>query len=275
MLNRSRTIFVIGLCYSIIFIPTCSFAATLLKPHYDDWKLNAKPSNEIGFSQDEAYVSDLRSFWSYSSLHYYRTSSKGTFGGRINYANRFGIGGEQYQLEAYPKFAQIGYADLMFAYSNTSQRVFPQYQYRIEPYITLPKNLEASLGQYYLRSFSSNIYTYTASIAKTFSNNTIWFRPYYYNPKNVAFFELGAKHYFSDDVYLGVKAGAGNVPDIGDVVPFTQIVAYRGVYLGLNGQIPLRKQTFLRFGIGYLHQNYTTGLFRQVTDGSLEIIWRF
>ncbi len=64
------------------------------------------PRNEIGFNTDEAYVSDVQGYWNFSSLHYYHFGDSGTYGARVNYAKRYGTTGEQYQLEAYPKFPE-------------------------------------------------------------------------------------------------------------------------------------------------------------------------
>ena len=87
------------------------------------------PKNEFGYDQDEAYVSDLKAYWSFSSLHYYRFTQAGIFGARVNYANKYAIAGEQYQLEAYPKIFPESlpgsYINLVFGLSNTSQQVYP------------------------------------------------------------------------------------------------------------------------------------------------------
>jgi len=241
-----------------------------------------KPLNELGFDQDEAYVSDIGGYWSYSSLHYYRFTNAGIFGARVNYANRYGIGGEQYQLEAYPKlfknfyFIKDSYLSLTGAISNTSQRVYPHYQYLIEPYFSFPCGFEASIGQRFLRTFDVNVYTYTASIGKNIGSNFVWFRPYHYTPKSVDFFEVGIRHYFdADDTYAALKAGAGKMPDIGDVPPLNQIIILKTQLITLDGQMPIRKNIFLKAGVGYMRQTYNSGNVREITDGSLGIIWQF
>lgn len=241
-------------------------------------KQKAIPRNELGFYQDENYVSDLKSYWSYSSLHYYRFTKHGTFGGRVNYANRYGTPGEQYQLEAYPKLFEGAYATLSFALSNTSQRVYPHYQYTVEPYFSLPRtNFEVSLGQRYIKSYGVNIYTYTGSVAYYLNNYFIWFRPYHYTPKSTDYFELGIRRYSDDDTnkYFSIKAGIGKYPDIGDFPPLNQIIIVSANSIGFDGKYPLTKTLFLQGWVGYIRQVYHSGLVREVTDGALGINWQF
>jgi YaiO family outer membrane protein len=243
------------------------------------------PLNELGFDQDEAYVSDIGGYWSYSSIHYYRFTKYGVFGARVNYADRYANGGEQYQLEAYPKlvknfyFIVDSYIELTGAKSNTSQRVFPQYQYSIEPYLTLPNDYEVSFGQRYSRGYGVNIYTYTGSIGKYLDDGKyfLWFRPYHFTPKSVDYFEVGARRFFNDEQtsFITVRGGIGRMPDIGDVPPLNQIIILQEDNLSVDGQIPLRKDIFFKAGLGYSRQGYSFGHVRHVTDGSVGIFWQF
>jgi len=167
--------------------------------------------NELGVSFNDAYVDDVNGYWTYSSAHYYRFTDEGTYGGRVNYATRYGTDAEQYQFEAYPKFQNdlhIQYIQMSFAYSNFSQILFPNYQYSFEPYFTLPHNFEISLGFRGLNSYGTGIYTYTGSLAYYFGNNYAWFRPYIYAPDSAQFYEIGLRHYFSNpNTFISIKAG--------------------------------------------------------------------
>lgn len=239
-------------------------------------KLSEQVHNKLGFSQNEVFVSDLDRPWSFSSLSYYRLTDYGTFGARFNYANRFGIDGIQYQIEAYPKFFQVAHADLMFAFSDSSERVFPKYQYRVEPYFSLSKNIEFSLGQYYSNSFNKSIYTYTGSVAYHFNNYNIWLRPSRFEPKPANFIEVGLSRYFTDEnTYLSVKAGAGKMPDIGDLPPLDEIITLKTYLINVTGQMALNKSLFLRGWVGYTKQEFDTGNLRELFDVAGEIIWRY
>lgn len=235
-----------------------------------------KLRNEIGIGQEEDYVSDLGGYWSYSTLNYYRFTDKGTYGGRINYANRYANGGEQYQLEAYPKFTDNLYATLTVALSNTSQRVFPHYQYVVEPYYAFKNGFVVSLGQRYARTFDVNIYTYTGSVGHEVGNYFIWVRPYHYTPKSTNYVEVGVRRTFEDEnKYLSLTIGGGRTPDIGDLPPLNQIITLSAKALNLSGQLPLSKAIFLRGNVGYIKQDYQTGNERNIKQGSIGLIWRF
>jgi YaiO family outer membrane protein len=239
----------------------------------------SQPRNELGLNVDEAYVSDVGGYWTYSTLHYYRFTQRGTFGARINYAKRYGTTGEQYQLEAYPTFPSVPYLQyirLSAAYANFTQILFPNYQYAIEPYFNLPKNFEFSLGFSGLRSIGVNIYTYTGSLAYYWGNNYLWFRPYHYTPKSSDFFELGVRHYFEDkNTFISVKGGIGKAPDILDLAPLNQIIVLDQNLIAINGQFAMQKNLYLQAGAGYLRQVFPSGKVRNITDGSLGIIWQF
>lgn len=235
--------------------------------------------NELGASFNDAYVSDQNSYWTYSSLHYYRFTDFGTYGGRVNYATRYGTNAEQYQFEAYPKFQNswhIQYIQMSFAYSNFSQILFPNYQYSFEPYFNLPHNFELSAGFRGLDSFGVGIYTYTGSLGYYFGNNYAWFRPYIYAPEPAQFYEIGIRHYFSNkNTFVSLKAGKGKAPDILDLAPLNQIIILDQDLIAGNAQFLIYKNVYLQVGAGYLHQVFPSGNVRNITDGSLGAIWQF
>lgn len=234
--------------------------------------------NELGFNWDESYVSDVAGYWAFSSLHYYRFTHSGTYGGRINYAQRFGTTGEQYQVEAYPKFEEpypIEYIQLKFAYANFTQILWPNYQYLVEPYFRLPKNFEISVGQSGLHSVGTNIYTFTGSLANYLGSNYIWFRPYHYTPKTTNFFEAGIRHYFDDNTYISMTIGAGKAPDILDLAPLNQIIILNQKLITIKGQYAVNKTVFLQAGAGYLKQVFPSNKLREITDGNIGIVWQF
>lgn len=239
----------------------------------------AIPRNQLGLNIDEAYVSDVSNHWNYSSLHYYRFTNRGTYGARLNFAKRNGTTGEQYQLEAYPTFPDISYLQyirLSAAYANYTQILFPNIQYAIEPYFNLPNHFELSVGFNGLRSIGVKIYTYTGSLAYYWGDNYFWFRPYHYTPKSSDFFEVGARHYFADpNTFISIKGGIGKAPDILDLAPLNQIVILDQDLIAINGQFELQKNIYLQAGAGYLRQVFPSGKVRNITDGSLGLIWQF
>lgn len=243
-----------------------------------DEKKQAEPHNELGFDINEAYVSDLAAHWNYTSVHYYRLADAGKFGGHINYARRYGNTGVQYMLEAYPKLSKNIFATLTVGYANTNQILYPNLQYMIEGYIDTANGFEFSLGQggqKFIRFDNQKIFNYTGTIGKYVGNSFVWFRPHYFTPKSTGFYELGFRKYFSDaDNYLSFIVGAGRLPDIGDLPPLDQMIIITQKGIGMNGQVSMTKTVFLKYGIGYVKQSFPTGLTREITDGSVGVVWR-
>lgn len=234
------------------------------------------PHNEVGLGQYETYVSDIGHYWSITSLHYYRFTDKGTFGGRVNYGHRYGQSGEQYVLEAYPKsFNGNVTTNLTYGWSNTSQQVFPKYQYTIEPYLSLPKGIEISVGQRFIRDFGVNIYNNTESIGKYFSDYFIWFRPNHYSPSAKNYYEIGLKRFFTGLNYVSIRVGAGKYPDIGDLPPLNEIIILKAKNIGLDGQYGLSPFVYVKANVGYTDQTLPGGTKRKLTDAGLELDWRF
>jgi YaiO family outer membrane protein len=240
-----------------------------------------KPHNELGYDQDEAYVSDVGGYWTYSSLHYYRLTRYGNFGGRINFAKRNGTTGLQYVVEAYPRITKNIYATILVGYANHTQILYPQYQHIIEPYISLPHGIELSLGHRMIRSQGTKVYTYTTSIGKSIvgkmiGSNFAWFRLYHYTPKSTDFYEFGARHFFdNENNFISLKTGFGKAPDIGDLPPLNQIIILSTHTVSVDGQREIAKNVFLKVGLGYLRQVFQAGNIRDSTDISAGIFWQF
>lgn len=236
-------------------------------------------ANEVGVDGAVSYVSDLEAYWKYSSLHYYRNNQYGTFGGRINAANRFGTSALQYQAEAYPILFAGSYAALSLAYANTTQTLFPSYQYRAEGYFPLLKSYEFSLGQggqMFPRFDNEKIFLYTGSLGKYMGNYFMWYRPYYFTPKSALLSEIGLRRSFEDpDTYVSARATLGHLPDIGDLPPNSNLVILSQNSLGLNAQFPLGCHVYGKADVSYAHQVYQTGLTRNITTGFLGIFVRF
>lgn len=245
--------------------------------HQDTYseKQSLKKNNELSVGYNQAYVSDLDSYWYYSSLRYSHSTNNGTYSAFLNSAKRYGKTGFQYKIEAFPQFTKNIRAQFNFAYSGSSQQVFPKYQYIIEPYLFLPHNFEISLGHRYLRSLEVNIYTYTGSLGYYFGSYYLWFRPYHYTPKSTNFYECGIGKSFYNDAYLSLKLASGKIPDIADLPPLNQIIILRTNLIGISGKVPLTKNVLVQAGANYMKNQFNTGKTRRVTDGSIALLWRF
>lgn len=245
-----------------------------------DKKIKEIPCNEIGFDQDEAYVSDVNGFWTFSSLHYYRLTQYGTYGGRINYANRYNNNGVQYVIEAFPKFSNFFSTSLSFGYANNAQILYPNLQYRIEPYFDFANGIEISVGQNwqkYIVFSNQKIIANTGTIGKNFKNNFIWYRPSFYSPTSSTFNELGLRHYANKkNTYFTLKLNAGRLPDIGDLPPLDKILVLKQRGINLDGQYAITKNFFLRAEAGFTRQFYLESRhLRKLTDAAFGFVYQF
>lgn len=241
-------------------------------------KKRAEPHNEFGFNENIAYVSDLAAFWDYSSLFYYRLTDHGKFGGHINYAHRYSTSGKQFLFEAYPKFSKNVFATFTFGYANTTQILYPTYQYQVEVFVDVANGFEFSLGQTgkrFVRFNNQRIFDYTGSIGKYFGSSFVWFRPHHYTPKNTEFYEVGfRKDFATAGNFISLVVSAGKLPDIGDIPPLDKMVVIHQKGIGVNAQTALSKSVFLNYGVGYTVQRFPTGLRRELTDGTIGIHWK-
>ncbi len=152
--------------------------------------------------------------WQITALSYNRKTNIGTVIARLNYANRFGNKGFQYEIDAYPKFTENSYVYVNYGFSQNS--LFPKNRYGIEWYQNLPKAFEASLGMRLLQFSDSYVDIYTATIGKYVGNYWFSLRSYV-TPDTTGTSVSGSLHtrrYFSDpENYLGLKVGYGVSPD--------------------------------------------------------------
>lgn len=236
-----------------------------------------QPKNQMGIDVNEARVNgNLNAWWQYASVHYYRFTDKGSFGGRINYANRYGTTGEQYQLEAYPKLFNLGSLSLSYAYANSTQILFPTLQYTIEPYFKLPANFEASIGVRNLRSVGVNIYDTTGSLGLYLGNNYIWLREFHFTPHASDLLEAGWTKYFDRKYTLiTLKGSMGRAPDIADLAPLNQIIVLNMYGVGISGQTSLGESLIGKIATGYIHQRFPAGSTRDFFDATVGIYWQF
>ena len=140
------------------------------------------PKNETGtFSNNlgvfsEASVFDQVFDTQYGAgIEYQRKMKFGSIIPRISFANRFGIDGIQYELDAYPKIDKKSYAYVNYGYSGAS--IFPRHRMGVEIYNLISKSAELSVGVRYLDFRTSSANTYTASIGLYKGNYYILARP--------------------------------------------------------------------------------------------------
>lgn len=236
--------------------------------------------NDVGFNQEEDWVSS-NGYWNFSSVFYHRLTEYGVYGARINYARRNGSTGVQYQLEAYPKFWRsivpyLTTVDLLFAYADDSQVLYPTFAYSVEPYFNLPQGVQVSLGARVIKTQSQNIYFYTGTLGKYFGDYFAWFRPTVSTPKSHVYYEFNLRRFFSDaNNYAGIKVGFGGYPDLADIAPLDQIIVLDAYAIAFDGQYALQHDLFINGAVSYTHQQFKNGNVRELTAVNVGMTYRF
>ena len=169
---------------------------------------------KLAYTYDYFEKESNRDPWHLMALSYSRKTSLGTVTGRINWAERYGDKGFQYEVDAYPSISENNYAYLNMGFSDLS--IFPKFRAGAEWYHSFPKAFEGSLGMRALYFTNSSTYIYTGSAGKYAGNYWISVRSYV-TPSATGTSVSGSiqtRRYFSDpENYIGLRLGYGVSPD--------------------------------------------------------------
>ena len=152
--------------------------------------------------------------WHMAALSYGRKTKIGTVIGRVNWAERFGTKGFQYEMDAYPTISENNYVYLNAGSSNIS--IFPKVRAGAEWYHSFPKAFEGSLGMRALYFTNSETYMFTGTVGKYVGNYWVSLRGYVTpgTSGNSVSGAIQARRYFTDpENYIGLKLGYGISPD--------------------------------------------------------------
>lgn len=152
--------------------------------------------------------------WHVLAVQYSHQTKLGSVLGRINYAQRFGENGLQFEVDAYPRISPTFYA-YVNAGVSTDQPVFPHFRAGASLYANLPRSFEGEVG-FRLLQFSSNTWIYTASVGKYWKS--WWFNLRTFtvpaSPEWSKSLIFTARYYFGGaDDYISVGGGSGISPD--------------------------------------------------------------
>lgn len=169
----------------------------------------------------------------FSSIEYKRQTLAGSIIPRINYGNRNGVHGVQYDLDFYPKFSKRFYAYLNYGYSNAS--IYPNHKVGGDLYVNLPGAIEFSAGGRFVALDTRSVTVFTNSLG--------YYRGNYYfslrsslTPKsdNLNQFSgnLLIRKYLKDaDNYLGFNIGMGYSPELRQLISGDELLAETLLYI--------------------------------------------
>jgi YaiO family outer membrane protein len=185
--------------------------ARALNERIKDYRALNKLSISYGYT---GFQKQFDQPWHLVSIDYSRRTKIGSVIGRVNYGNRFGNSGVQFEADAYPRIAKNFYAYVNLGYSPDLP-VFPKFRSGFSLYANLPKGIEADAGFRYL-NFDNDTWIYTGSIGKYYKSYWFNFRTYL-TPDNKRIsqsYTLSARWYRSGaDDYISVSIGTGISPD--------------------------------------------------------------
>jgi len=169
----------------------------------------------------------------YSSISFKRQTLAGSIIPRINYSNRLGKNGLQYDLDFYPKFSKRFYAYLNYGYSSAS--IYPKHKMGGDLYVNLPAAIEFSAGGRYISFATRNVSVITNSLGHYRGNYYFSLRSYITpQPNNLTRVSgnLLIRKYLKDaENYLGLNVGMGYSPELRQLISEDELLAETLLYV--------------------------------------------
>ncbi len=169
----------------------------------------------------------------YSSVSFKRQTLAGSIIPRINYSNRLGKNGLQYDLDFYPKFSKQFYAYLNYGYSSAS--IYPKHKLGGDLYVNLPGAFEFSAGGRYISFVTRNVSVVTNSLGHYRGNYYFSLRSYITpQPDNLTRVSgnLLVRKYLKDaENYFGVNVGMGYSPELRQLISEDELLAETLLYV--------------------------------------------
>jgi YaiO family outer membrane protein len=127
-------------------------------------KVRSAPKNAIGLFYQHDNLNNGYTPWNSVSAYFYSIRKWGIFSAGINYANRYGINGTQYELDLFPRISHSLRAYVGGAYSKNY--IFPNYNVGVAVYQRFLKIAELEVGARYLSysRFPSLLQIYTGGL---------------------------------------------------------------------------------------------------------------
>lgn len=214
--------------------------------------------NAIGISYNFTHFDkQFSDDWHITSLSYKRATSIGSVIFKANYANKFASNGFQAELEAYPRISDMFYMYLGVGYSD-DVGIFPKYRTGASLYANLPASFEGELGFRQLH-FSSDIWMYTASLGKYYSN--LWFNLRTYltpSNSNISHSYTGTVRYYTGGAndYLGFQIGTGISPEDNRNNLLIESYKLKTFKVGAEYNFSIARNNLLGISATYFNQEY-------------------
>ncbi|NNE77957.1 MAG: YaiO family outer membrane beta-barrel protein [Pricia sp.] len=169
----------------------------------------------------------------YSNISFKHQTKLGSIIPRLNYSNRLGQHGLQYDMSLYPKLAKRMYAYLNYGYSNAT--IYPKHKFAGDVYVNLPAAIELSAGGRYIKFESRNVSVITNSLGHYRGNYYFSLRSYVTPRSNnltrVSGNLLVRKYLKDAENYIGCTFGMGYSPELRQLTSGDELLAETMLYI--------------------------------------------
>jgi hypothetical protein len=152
--------------------------------------------------------------------------------------------------------------------------------YAGEAYFVLPKLFNISGGGQFNRIDNLHQYSrFTTSIAKTWQEHTLLFRPYFYAPgrgPSSILYTLNYRYTFLDPYgYFGFVLGTGSTPDLADLQTVDFLKLQNKIISPYLNFALLNDRLNINIGLLYQNQIFPSQRVRDWWGGTLGVAWRY
>ncbi|MEP6845363.1 MAG: YaiO family outer membrane beta-barrel protein [Panacibacter sp.] len=214
--------------------------------------------------------------WKIAGIEYKRQASFGAILGRVNYANRFGKNGLQFEAEAYPVFSKKVYSYVALGYSGDGP-VFPKIRAGYSIYVSIKGGWEPEMGFRYLY-FDKNVWVGTLGISK-YAGNWLLNAKAYLSGKasavNQSYFFTARKYFHNEIDYAWMQIGTGVSPDEIRNIQINTSTKLTGerIAAGIRKTFLHRNQAI--FTIGWAQDEYLPGVYGNQFFGTIGYARKF
>lgn len=213
--------------------------------------------------------------WQFASASVSHRTERGSLIGRLNYANRFGSNGTQFEVDAYPRLTSSIYAYMSAGYSGSG--IFPTWRSGGELFTSLPDAWEASLGYRQLRFSGVPTTLFTGAVGRYIGNSWLSLRPYMHSSSSgtSASLSLTGRTYNADgDHFLGARVSFGNAPPDLASVDAASVARLRDFSASLQGSGDLTSALLGTWSLGYENEELTATRTRRSISTSVGVRMR-
>ncbi len=211
--------------------------------------------------------------WHFTEFGLTRQTPIGSIIGRVEYAQRFGSDGVQFNVDAYPSIAPGLYAYVSAGYSQSP--VHPDYRFGFSLYKSLPAAFELEAGIRYLDFGASQTDIYTLSLTKYRGSYLFTARTYLVPSSGGTSRSLNlvARRYFGTaETYISLNGGYGTAPT--EIEFSDDIAALDSWSASIDGQYALSDIWLIGGTVGFDSSEYPN-FTRERFSAKVNISYRF